>query len=142
MNALRCLLFCMLSLALLPGAQARASMPVHGAVAAVAGATDGASGGCHDPPDSKHTEHAIAHRPDAAPVAAAAATSAMECCPEHDGGVPGCGGACACPLPAASALMHAAIAGTVVVEGRAWRRPGHAARTGPPGGPPQRPPIG
>ena len=145
MTTLRRLLFCLFALVLLPGAQARASMPLQAGGVAVAGAMDAASGACHDALDSQSMKHVVAHRPeaDAGPITADAA-SPMECCADHDGGTPGCGGACACPcpFPVASALIQAAIAGAIFLDDRTWQRPGHTARTGPPGGPPQRPPIG
>jgi hypothetical protein len=148
MTTLRRLLLCLFALALLPGAQARVAMPEQGVVvvAAMADATDAHAGGCHDAPIVEPAtrlaaQHAGAGSDHAANGAADAASS-MDCCPGHDGGMPSCGDACACPLLLTIAVLPAPLAGPAFHERQAWQRQGHSARTGPTDGPPRRPPIG
>lgn len=143
MTTLRRLLLCLFALALLPGAQARVAMPAQAAVAAVADAAGAEPGGCHDAPIVEPATHPGAFHADSDPGGAADdATPPTDCCPGHDDEAPACGGACACPGLAPTALMHAPVAGSAFLEGRSWQRHGHATRTSPPDGPPQRPPIG
>ncbi len=143
MITLRRLLCCLFALALLPGAQARVAMPVEASIATMAEVAGTRPGSCHDAPVAMPAMQPGAHHggADSGP-GATDAMPAMDCCAGHGSGAPACGGACACPPLMLTALAPAPVAGPALLQGHAWQRHGHATRTGPPDGPPRRPPIG